>query len=157
MTLQYTATHCNTLQHIATHCNTRQNAAAHCNTLQHTHQQTECHLQNLVAPQRSKKLANKHITLHHAATRCNTLQYTTTHSSTKGNAICRDRGPCHQSRTCARTNESTCSTLQHTATYCNIVYEYECNLKRSGATPSIKDMRTNKRITSATPSSSALV
>ena len=48
MTLQPTATHCNTLQHTATHCNTLQHTATHCNTLQHT------------------------------ATHCNTLQHTAT-------------------------------------------------------------------------------
>ena len=45
-TLQHTPTHCNTLQHaapfcgilrhVATHCNTLQHTARHCNTLQHT-------------------------------------------------------------------------------------------------------------------------
>jgi len=36
VTLQHTATHCNTLQHTATHCNTLQHTATHCNTLQQT-------------------------------------------------------------------------------------------------------------------------
>jgi len=36
ITLQHTATNCNTLQHTATHCNTLQHTAAHCSTLQHT-------------------------------------------------------------------------------------------------------------------------
>ena len=34
LTLQHTATHCNTLQHTATHSNTLQHTATHCNTLQ---------------------------------------------------------------------------------------------------------------------------
>ena len=33
ITLQHTATHCNTLQHTATHCNTLQHTATHYNTL----------------------------------------------------------------------------------------------------------------------------
>jgi len=33
MTLQHTATHCNTLQHTATHCNILQHTATHCTTL----------------------------------------------------------------------------------------------------------------------------
>jgi len=49
MTLQRTATHCNTLQHTATHCITLHHTASHCNTLQHT------------------------------AIHCNTLQHTATH------------------------------------------------------------------------------
>ena len=42
ITLQHTATHCNTLQHTATHCSALQHTASmshstsHCNTLQHT-------------------------------------------------------------------------------------------------------------------------
>ena len=36
VTLQHTATHCNTLRHTATHCNTLQHTATHCNSLQHT-------------------------------------------------------------------------------------------------------------------------
>ena len=36
ISLQHTATHCNTPQHTATHCNTPQHTATHCNTLQHT-------------------------------------------------------------------------------------------------------------------------
>jgi len=55
ITLQHTATHCNTLQHTTTHCNTLQHTATHCNTLQHT--ATHCN------------------TLQHTATHCNTLQH----------------------------------------------------------------------------------
>jgi len=36
MSLQHTATHCNTLPHTATRCNTLQHTATHCNTVQHT-------------------------------------------------------------------------------------------------------------------------
>ena len=43
MTLQHSATHCNTLQQIATHCNTLQHTSTHCNTLQHT--ATHCNTQ----------------------------------------------------------------------------------------------------------------
>ena len=35
MSLQHTATHCNTLQHVAPHCNTLQHTATRCTTLQH--------------------------------------------------------------------------------------------------------------------------
>ena len=36
VSLQHTATHCNTLQHVAAHCSTLQHPAARCSTLQHT-------------------------------------------------------------------------------------------------------------------------
>ena len=36
ITLQHTATHCNTLQHTATHCTALQRPATHCNALQRT-------------------------------------------------------------------------------------------------------------------------
>ena len=62
LTLQRTATHCNTLQHIATHCNTLQRTATHCNTLQRT--------------------ATHRNALQHTATYCNTLQHTATHCNT---------------------------------------------------------------------------
>jgi len=61
LTLQHTATHCdtlqthcNTLQQTATHCKTLQNTATHCNALQHT--ATHCY------------------TLQHTALHCNTLR-----------------------------------------------------------------------------------
>jgi len=80
-TLQHTATHCNTLQHTATHCNTLQHPAALCNTLQH-----------------SATLCN---TLQHPATLCNTLQ----HSATPYNTL--------------QHTATHCNTLQHSATHCN--------------------------------------
>jgi len=56
VTMQHTATHCNTLQHTATHCNALQHTATHCNALQRT------------------------------ATHCNTLQHSATHSVTHCNS-----------------------------------------------------------------------
>ena len=58
VTLFYTALHCNTLQHTATHCSTLQHTAAHCRTLQNT--AAHCR------------------TLQHTAAHCNTMQRTTT-------------------------------------------------------------------------------
>jgi len=73
MTLQHTATHCNTRNGPSTlcntrcspviwHCNTLQRTSTHCNTLQHT--ATHCN------------------TLQRTATHCNTLQRTATHCNT---------------------------------------------------------------------------
>ena len=73
VTLQHTATHCNTLQHTATHCNTLQHTAMHCNALQHT--ATHCKLE--LCP--CIKVCN---TLRRTATHCNTLQHTAMHCNT---------------------------------------------------------------------------
>ena len=62
ITLQHTATHCNTLQHTATHCSILQHTATHCSTLQHT--AAHCN------------------TLQHTAAHCNTLQHTAAHCNT---------------------------------------------------------------------------
>jgi len=74
VTLQYTATHCNTLQHTAAHSTIKcfwilfvqphawallQHIATHCSKLQH--------------------IAQPYNALHHTASHCNTLQYTATH------------------------------------------------------------------------------
>jgi len=102
LSLQHTATHCNTLQHTATHCNTLQHTATHCNTLHHTaphcnilqHTATYAHTQVL-----KSAIANGHTPTHTycqyslTATHCKTLQHTATH----------------------------CNTLQHTATQCNVL------------------------------------
>ena len=104
---------------IAIHCNTLQYIATHCNTLQHT------------------------------AERCSTLQHTTTYSSTNRMPPPEFGGPTKKQKTCEQTHHaaSCCNTLQHTAIYYNtLVNERECDLQRSRAMPSIKDMRTNKRI-----------
>jgi len=104
---------------IATHCNTLPHTATHCNTLQHT------------------------------AERCSTLQHTTTYSSTNRMPPPEFGGPTKKQKTCEQTHHaaSCCNTLQHTAIYYNtLVNERECDLQRSRAMPSIKDMRTNKRI-----------
>jgi len=52
------------LQHTATHCNTLQHTATHCNTLEHTKTEQGLHL------------SLQHNTQQHAATHCNTLQHT---------------------------------------------------------------------------------
>jgi len=68
ISLQHTATHCNTLQHTATHCNAQsyhislQHTATHCTALQHT---------------ATHSLNTYHCnTLQHTATHCNILQRT---------------------------------------------------------------------------------
>ena len=57
ITLQHTATHCNTMQHTATHCNTLhtlQLTATHCNTLQHTAtQMSYIHIQHHIHASRT--------------------------------------------------------------------------------------------------------
>jgi len=89
ITLQHTATHCNTLQHTATHCNT---LATHCNKL------------HLVCEQRSNKrhFPPTSAQQQHTATHCNTLA---THCNTL-------------QHTC-NTLQHTATNLQHTATHCN--------------------------------------
>ena len=83
ITLQHTATHCNTftrvppaasesydtvLQH-TTHCNTLHHTASHCNTLQHTATHLpECRLQRL-------SHAIRYYNTQHTETHCNTLQH----------------------------------------------------------------------------------
>jgi len=99
LTLQHTATQCNTLQHIATthcnntlqhtattHCTTPHHAARHCNTLPHTAR--PC---NLSGPERVGAAACE-AAGDGSNRRCNTIQHTATHCN---------------------------HTLQHTATYCN--------------------------------------
>jgi len=97
ITLQDTATRCNSLQLAATHCNilqltaTLQQTATHCITLQHV--ATYCN--TLQQVERSQALqCEEHMLIGditHTDTHCNTLQHTATH----------------------------CNTLQHTATLCN--------------------------------------
>ena len=72
MTLQHTATHCNTLQLTATHCNSLQHTATHCNTLQHI--ATHC---NTLQP-----TAIRCNSCQVAAAYCNTLRLTATHCNT---------------------------------------------------------------------------
>ena len=106
ISLQHTATRCNTLQVIASHCNSLQLTATHCNSLQLT--ATHCN------------------TLQHI---CNALQQPTTDAKSAGKLSSDDfdgegrreevfsqsfgRGPLLQHTT------THCNTLQHTATHCN--------------------------------------
>ena len=59
VSLQHTATHCNTLQHTATHCNTLQLTVAS------------------IAYQTTSRSHRYNVTLQHTATHCNTLQHVT--------------------------------------------------------------------------------
>jgi len=137
MTLQHTATHCNTLQHTATHCNTLQHTATHCDT-----QGCEC-------CQKCKSIIMS-MTMQHTATYCNTLQHAATHYRilqytglrmlqvqfnyhvddtgvsrvlpTHCNILQHSASASHLSfwwhwgQLCTATH---CNTLQHTATHCN--------------------------------------
>jgi len=106
LTLQHTATPCNTLQHTVTHCNTLQHTATHCNTLQHT--AAHCNLLQCTTMHCN--------TLQHTATHCNTLQHTATHCNTATQATA-----CGQECHCWRLPVTThCKTLQHTAIHCNL-------------------------------------
>ena len=67
MTLQHTASHCNTLQHTATHCNT----AARLDVKQ---------------PSMHILVPNSMLTLQHTTTHCNTLQRTATRYNTRQHA-----------------------------------------------------------------------
>jgi len=103
VSLQITATHCNTLQHTGTHGNTR-HTATHGNTRQHT--ATHCN------------------TRQHTTTHCNTQQHTATH----GNTLQHTATPCNMllhfrrlTLVSLQHNTSHCNTLQHTATHCNIL------------------------------------
>jgi len=58
------------LQHTATHCNTLQHTAIHCNTLQHTATQYRTD---------GCWCSTRPVQLQHTATHCNTLQHTATH------------------------------------------------------------------------------
>jgi len=106
VSLQHTATHCNTLQHTATHCNTLQHTATHCNTLQHsaTLYNTLQHSANwysVCGVRHSWNLwhDSHYNTLQHTATHCDTLQHTATNCNTRQHTA------------------TPCNTLQHTATY----------------------------------------
>jgi len=117
------STHCNTPQHIvrcvtalylsmqhtATHCNTLQHTTTHCNTLQHTLQQ----LRNSAVPITQQHTATHYNTLQHTATHCNTLQCTATriavHTVTHCNTLQR----------IVRFITALYLSLQHTATHCN--------------------------------------
>jgi len=118
LSLQHTATHCNTLQHTATHCNALQNlfntlfqvsryntpqrTATHCNTLQHT--ATHC---KIFSTHFFKSLATTHRNaLQHTATHCNALQilFNTLLQISRYNTL--------------QHTASHCNTLQHTATLC---------------------------------------
>jgi len=124
VTLQHTATHCNTLQHTATHCNTLQRNATHCAspmmyvTLQYV---THCN------------------TLQHTATNCNTLSYDVCHTTVCNSALQCDAVCCRVLQVvavdspCVNSARSSpglllwgCqhaaahgNTMQHTATHCN--------------------------------------
>ena len=155
MTVQHTAI---TMQHTATHCNTLlstsdtwrgyasekrimsvrstktakiiQRMLHHCvavviGTLQHT--ATRCNTAlycSTLSPRRSSSTfytATHCNTLQHTATHCNTLQYTATHCSKPQNTAT----PCntlqHPATHCNTPQHTAthCNTLQHTATHCN--------------------------------------
>ena len=90
LSLQHTATHCNTLQHTVTHRNILQHSATHYNTFQHT------------------------------ATHCNTLQHTATHRKIlyhippHSTALNRPAPHCNVTEEVATREQLL---LQHTATY----------------------------------------
>jgi len=90
LTLQHTATHCNTLQHTAPNCNALQYTTTYCNTY--------LRVTGLWIRAAS---ATHCFTLLHTATCCNLLQHTATHCNTLQHTA------------------THCNTLQHTATHCN--------------------------------------
>ena len=143
MTLQRTATHCNTLQHTATHCNALQHTTIalpytcnnasrkphtathcstmqHCNTLQHTAtrcntlQHSATHYNCSILHLQQRKSQNSH---------CNTLQHTATlqHITTVSPSTCDARHKPHiETRYNLLQHAATrCNTLQHAATHCN--------------------------------------
>jgi len=89
LTLQHTATHCNTLQHTATHCNTLQHTATHCNTRVVADSRGVPALR--VASDGICSAVTQQLSHCNTATHCNRLQQTAT----------------------------DCTTLKHTATHCN--------------------------------------
>ena len=135
LTLQHTATRCNTPQHAATRCNTscRQEkrfswkvdyfksqltpqfarSIANCNTLQHV--AAHC---NMLQHTKSSHLADKKdasswqymCSLQHTATHRNSLQHTAPHLADK------EEISSWKMDVLAATH---CNTLQHTATHCN--------------------------------------
>jgi len=74
LTLQHTATRCNSLQHSATLCKTLHLTASHCNSLQLTATNT---LHTVKFRRETASTATYVNTLQHTATHCNTLQHTT--------------------------------------------------------------------------------
>jgi len=80
LTLQHTATHCNTLQHTATHCNTLQHTAIKVDNTQITldRRRVLCSHCNILQLDRRRVLCSHCNTLQHTATHCNTLQHTAT-------------------------------------------------------------------------------
>jgi len=109
VTLQNTATHCNTLQHTATCCNMLQHAATCCNTLQHT--ATRCSQNPCLALYRQIQVEDS--TLQHTATRCNTLHYTAIHCNTVQSATF-----VLLSIEKYKWRTAHCNTLHHTAPHC---------------------------------------
>jgi len=100
ITVQHTATHCDTLQQTATQGTTLQHTATYCNTLQHT------------------------------ATRCTTLQHTAhcnTHHETEGNRAIRSTTNWHQRHcVCIRCSvlqcvAVCCSVLHCVAVCCSVL------------------------------------
>jgi len=123
------ATYCNILQHTSlwserSHSMADTAAYRHCNTLQHT--ATHCNpLQHIT------------LTLQHMATQCNTLQHTATHHTYTAAyrhynksfcvAVLYDTLPCSSATYLMGSHRwhawirAQILTLQHTATYCNIL------------------------------------
>jgi len=133
--VQQPQTHCNTLHHTATHCNTRQHTAiSHCITRQQT-APTHCNntLQQRTATTHCITLQHTHTyaswvvivvgnTLQHGATQSNTLQHT---AVTHCNTLLQQHIATHYNTFILMHHAPSslwavdCSTLQHTATYCN--------------------------------------
>jgi len=113
ITLQHTATHCNTLQHTATHCNTRQlhHAATHGNTRQHTEKHCNRLQHILLGRQNPHQLPRWRP---HTATHCNTRQ----HAATCCNTLQLQHTATH------------CNTLQHTATHILLGWQKPYQLSR---------------------------
>jgi len=103
----YYAIHCNILRHTATYCNTLKHTATHCNTLQHAVWD--------YWRQQQRRAASLHYAIH-----CNILRHTATHC-----------------------NILHCNTLQHTATYCNTLQHTatHCNMQSKIIGDSSKDER----------------
>jgi len=111
VTLQHTATHCNTPQHTAAHRNTLQHTATHCNTPQHT--------------------AAHRNTQQYTATHCNAPQCTATHYNALQHTTAHRYLQCACSNVYSRILLSKVfrNRLYDTATHSNILQRTEthCN------------------------------
>jgi len=106
VTLQLTATHCNSLQLTATHCSALQLTATHCSALQfcffpRSHTATHCNSLQLTAAHCNSLRFCSFLPRSYTVTHCNSLQRTATHC----NALQRTATHCY--------------ALPRTATHCN--------------------------------------